>query len=170
MILVLFQPEDQLSCYLTHTSPKVDQIICENLHQNNHVRETTRGPRWLPLFIDVFYYVKVLCELLLLKLLLQYTVSLCYLWVQYLQISEIYGCWTHKASPKDHPDGTRAEHPCTASVGLRTNPGAVFRKPPVFTSAGLRTTVGHVWGFKDAQIHVSNRSPMETKGYLYYSY
>ncbi|KAJ6665840.1 hypothetical protein lerEdw1_001312 [Lerista edwardsae] len=45
---VWIKPEDQLSCYLTHTSPKVDQMICETLHLNNHVKETTRGPRYCP--------------------------------------------------------------------------------------------------------------------------
>ncbi|XP_066468535.1 protein MTO1 homolog, mitochondrial isoform X2 [Tiliqua scincoides] len=45
---VWIKSEDQLLCYLTHTNPKVNQIICENLHLNNHVRETTRGPRYCP--------------------------------------------------------------------------------------------------------------------------
>nr|XP_034965502.1 protein MTO1 homolog, mitochondrial isoform X2 [Zootoca vivipara] len=45
---VWIKPEDQLSCYLTHTNPKVEKIILENLHLNNHVRETTRGPRYCP--------------------------------------------------------------------------------------------------------------------------
>ncbi|XP_030345782.1 protein MTO1 homolog, mitochondrial isoform X2 [Strigops habroptila] len=42
------QPEDQLLCYLTHTTLKAQEIICDNLHLNNHVRETTRGPRYCP--------------------------------------------------------------------------------------------------------------------------
>ncbi|XP_061479118.1 protein MTO1 homolog, mitochondrial isoform X3 [Rhineura floridana] len=45
---VWIKPEDQLSCYLTYTNPRVEQIIHENLHLNNHVRETTRGPRYCP--------------------------------------------------------------------------------------------------------------------------
>ncbi|KAH0622088.1 hypothetical protein JD844_024052 [Phrynosoma platyrhinos] len=45
---VWIKPEDQLSCYMTHTNPKVEQIIRDNLHLNNHVRETTRGPRYCP--------------------------------------------------------------------------------------------------------------------------
>uniref|UniRef100_A0A6P8PP12 5-taurinomethyluridine-[tRNA] synthase subunit MTO1, mitochondrial n=1 Tax=Geotrypetes seraphini TaxID=260995 RepID=A0A6P8PP12_GEOSA len=45
---VWIQPEEQLLCYLTYTSPKVEQIIKENLHLNNHVRETSRGPRYCP--------------------------------------------------------------------------------------------------------------------------
>ncbi|XP_053142863.1 protein MTO1 homolog, mitochondrial isoform X2 [Hemicordylus capensis] len=45
---VWIKPEDQLLCYKTYTNPKVDQIIHENLHLNNHVQETTRGPRYCP--------------------------------------------------------------------------------------------------------------------------
>ncbi|KAM6355055.1 5-taurinomethyluridine-[tRNA] synthase subunit MTO1, mitochondrial isoform 1-T3 [Podargus strigoides] len=45
---VWIQPEDQLSCYLTHTTLKAQQIICDNLHLNNHVKETARGPRYCP--------------------------------------------------------------------------------------------------------------------------
>ncbi|NXN70793.1 MTO1 protein, partial [Himantopus himantopus] len=45
---VWIKPEDQLSCYLTRTTPKAQQIIHDNLHLNNHIRETTRGPRYCP--------------------------------------------------------------------------------------------------------------------------
>uniref|UniRef100_A0A8C3H7J2 5-taurinomethyluridine-[tRNA] synthase subunit MTO1, mitochondrial n=1 Tax=Chrysemys picta bellii TaxID=8478 RepID=A0A8C3H7J2_CHRPI len=45
---VWIKPEDQLSCYQTLTNAKVEQIIHDNLHLNNHVRETTRGPRYCP--------------------------------------------------------------------------------------------------------------------------
>ncbi|NXV82063.1 MTO1 protein, partial [Atlantisia rogersi] len=45
---VWIKPEDQLSCYLTCTTLKVQQIIQDNLHLNNHIRETTRGPRYCP--------------------------------------------------------------------------------------------------------------------------
>ncbi|NXP60799.1 MTO1 protein, partial [Chloropsis cyanopogon] len=45
---VWIKPEDQLSCYLTRTNLKAQQIIRDNLHLNNHVRETTRGPRYCP--------------------------------------------------------------------------------------------------------------------------
>ncbi|NXL43731.1 MTO1 protein, partial [Podilymbus podiceps] len=45
---VWIKPEDQLSCYLTRTTLKAQQIIHDNLHLNNHVRETTRGPRYCP--------------------------------------------------------------------------------------------------------------------------
>nr|XP_056712329.1 protein MTO1 homolog, mitochondrial [Euleptes europaea] len=46
--VVWIKPEDQLPCYLTYTNPKVEQLIRDNLHLNNHVRETTRGPRYCP--------------------------------------------------------------------------------------------------------------------------
>uniref|UniRef100_A0A8D2LXG9 L-amino-acid oxidase n=1 Tax=Varanus komodoensis TaxID=61221 RepID=A0A8D2LXG9_VARKO len=45
---VWIKPEDQLDCYLTYTNPKIDQIIRETLHLNNHISETTRGPRYCP--------------------------------------------------------------------------------------------------------------------------
>uniref|UniRef100_G1QL97 5-taurinomethyluridine-[tRNA] synthase subunit MTO1, mitochondrial n=1 Tax=Nomascus leucogenys TaxID=61853 RepID=G1QL97_NOMLE len=45
---VWIKPEDQLPCYLTHTNPKVDEIVLKNLHLNSHVKETTRGPRYCP--------------------------------------------------------------------------------------------------------------------------
>ncbi|XP_067150211.1 LOW QUALITY PROTEIN: protein MTO1 homolog, mitochondrial [Apteryx mantelli] len=45
---VWIKPEDQLPCYLTHTSTKAQQIIQDNLHLNDHVRETTKGPRYCP--------------------------------------------------------------------------------------------------------------------------
>ncbi|XP_065257021.1 protein MTO1 homolog, mitochondrial [Emys orbicularis] len=45
---VWIKPEDQLSCYRILTNAKVEQIIHDNLHLNNHVRETTRGPRYCP--------------------------------------------------------------------------------------------------------------------------
>ncbi|NWU71430.1 MTO1 protein, partial [Pterocles burchelli] len=45
---VWIKPEDQLSCYLTRTTLKAQEIIYNNLHLNNHVRETTRGPRYCP--------------------------------------------------------------------------------------------------------------------------
>ncbi|XP_005007689.3 protein MTO1 homolog, mitochondrial isoform X1 [Cavia porcellus] len=45
---VWIKPEDQLPCHLTHTNPRVDAIILENLHLNSHVKETTKGPRYCP--------------------------------------------------------------------------------------------------------------------------
>ncbi|NXL95056.1 MTO1 protein, partial [Alectura lathami] len=47
---VWIKPEDQLSCYLTRTNLRAQQIVLDNLHLNNHVRETTRGPRYCPSF------------------------------------------------------------------------------------------------------------------------
>uniref|UniRef100_A0A8C3LSP6 Mitochondrial tRNA translation optimization 1 n=1 Tax=Chrysolophus pictus TaxID=9089 RepID=A0A8C3LSP6_CHRPC len=47
---VWIKPEDQLSCYLTHTNLKAQQIVLDNLHLNDHVRETTKGPRYCPSF------------------------------------------------------------------------------------------------------------------------
>ncbi|XP_074847116.1 5-taurinomethyluridine-[tRNA] synthase subunit MTO1, mitochondrial isoform X2 [Carettochelys insculpta] len=45
---VWIKPEDQVSCYLTHTNTKLKEIIHNNLHLSNHVQETTRGPRYCP--------------------------------------------------------------------------------------------------------------------------
>ncbi|XP_014804841.1 PREDICTED: protein MTO1 homolog, mitochondrial isoform X2 [Calidris pugnax] len=45
---VWIKPEDQLPCYLTRTSLRAQQIIRENLHLNDHIKETTRGPRYCP--------------------------------------------------------------------------------------------------------------------------
>ncbi|XP_040553269.1 protein MTO1 homolog, mitochondrial isoform X2 [Gallus gallus] len=47
---VWIKPEDQLLCYLTHTNLKAQQIVLDNLHLNDHVRETTKGPRYCPSF------------------------------------------------------------------------------------------------------------------------
>uniref|UniRef100_Q5ZI90 5-taurinomethyluridine-[tRNA] synthase subunit MTO1, mitochondrial n=1 Tax=Gallus gallus TaxID=9031 RepID=Q5ZI90_CHICK len=41
---VWIKPEDQLLCYLTHTNLKAQQIVLDNLHLNDHVRETNEGP------------------------------------------------------------------------------------------------------------------------------
>ncbi|KAM9305394.1 5-taurinomethyluridine-[tRNA] synthase subunit MTO1, mitochondrial [Gastrophryne carolinensis] len=45
---VWIKPEDQLPCHLTFTTPAVEQIIQENLHLSNHVKETSAGPRYCP--------------------------------------------------------------------------------------------------------------------------
>ncbi|XP_015281861.1 PREDICTED: protein MTO1 homolog, mitochondrial isoform X1 [Gekko japonicus] len=45
---VWIKPEHQLLCYQTHTNPKVEQLIRDNLHLNNHIKETTKGPRYCP--------------------------------------------------------------------------------------------------------------------------
>nr|XP_020641534.1 protein MTO1 homolog, mitochondrial isoform X1 [Pogona vitticeps] len=45
---VWIKPEDQLFSYLTHTNPKVEQMVRDNLHLTAHIKETTRGPRYCP--------------------------------------------------------------------------------------------------------------------------
>lgn len=45
---VSIKPEDQLPCFLTHTGPGVERIIRETLHLNQHVLETSKGPRYCP--------------------------------------------------------------------------------------------------------------------------
>uniref|UniRef100_G3UUN2 Mitochondrial tRNA translation optimization 1 n=1 Tax=Meleagris gallopavo TaxID=9103 RepID=G3UUN2_MELGA len=47
---VWIKPEDQLLCYMTHTNLKAQQIVLDNLHLNDHVRETAKGPRYCPSF------------------------------------------------------------------------------------------------------------------------
>lgn len=45
----LFQPENQLKCYITHTNENVAKIIKDNLHCNRHVtEELSTGPRYCP--------------------------------------------------------------------------------------------------------------------------
>ncbi|XP_037954638.1 protein MTO1 homolog, mitochondrial-like [Teleopsis dalmanni] len=45
---VWLRPEDQLPCYLTHTTSRVNDIVRENLHVNRHVTEEITGPRYCP--------------------------------------------------------------------------------------------------------------------------
>jgi tRNA uridine 5-carboxymethylaminomethyl modification enzyme len=45
---VWIKPEDQLLCYLTKTSLKIESIIKNNLHVNRHVSEEVTGPRYCP--------------------------------------------------------------------------------------------------------------------------
>ncbi|CAH2307848.1 MTO1 homolog, mitochondrial [Pelobates cultripes] len=45
---VWIKPDQQLPCHMTHTTAGVEQIIRENLHLSNHVKETTAGPRYCP--------------------------------------------------------------------------------------------------------------------------
>lgn len=40
--------EDQLDCFLTHTSEDVNDIVKRNLHCNRHVTEELTGPRYCP--------------------------------------------------------------------------------------------------------------------------
>ncbi|KAG7161595.1 tRNA uridine 5-carboxymethylaminomethyl modification enzyme MnmG-like [Homarus americanus] len=44
----LRQPEEQLFCHLTHTTPEVEKIVKDTLHKNRHVHEETNGPRYCP--------------------------------------------------------------------------------------------------------------------------
>uniref|UniRef100_A0A8D8MWV6 Protein MTO1 homolog, mitochondrial n=1 Tax=Culex pipiens TaxID=7175 RepID=A0A8D8MWV6_CULPI len=45
---VWLRAEDQLDCFLTHTSPEVNEIVKRNLHCNRHVTEELTGPRYCP--------------------------------------------------------------------------------------------------------------------------
>lgn len=45
---VWLHPEEQLFCYMTHTNPKCNEIIMENMHLNRHVIEEVTGPRYCP--------------------------------------------------------------------------------------------------------------------------
>lgn len=45
---VWIEPDHQLNCHMTRTTPEVDRIIKENLHLNRHVREEVCGPRYCP--------------------------------------------------------------------------------------------------------------------------
>lgn len=38
----------QLNCHLTYTTPAINRIVHENLHQNRHVTEEVTGPRYCP--------------------------------------------------------------------------------------------------------------------------
>ncbi|XP_062381638.1 protein MTO1 homolog, mitochondrial [Sardina pilchardus] len=41
-------PEEQLPCYLTHTTPGVEEVVRESLHLNCHIQEDAKGPRYCP--------------------------------------------------------------------------------------------------------------------------
>ncbi|CAF0914900.1 unnamed protein product [Didymodactylos carnosus] len=45
---VWIDPNMQLKCHLTHTTPEVANIIRQNLHLNRHVKQDTTGPRYCP--------------------------------------------------------------------------------------------------------------------------
>lgn len=45
---VWLNTEDQKMCYLTFTSPNVENIVLNNLHVNRHVTEGITGPRYCP--------------------------------------------------------------------------------------------------------------------------
>eukprot|EP01137_Pigoraptor_chileana_P002746 Opistho-2@41998 len=40
--------DKQLACHMTHTTPEFHQIVRDNLHQNRHVTQDVRGPRYCP--------------------------------------------------------------------------------------------------------------------------
>ncbi|KAF7264466.1 hypothetical protein GWI33_023167 [Rhynchophorus ferrugineus] len=45
---VWINPKDQLPCYITRTSLKIEDIVKKNLHLNRHVFEEVTGPRYCP--------------------------------------------------------------------------------------------------------------------------
>lgn len=45
---VWINAEDQLPCWMTHTTPSVKAIVKDNLHVNRHVTEEVVGPRYCP--------------------------------------------------------------------------------------------------------------------------
>nr|CAI5834482.1 unnamed protein product [Callosobruchus analis] len=45
---VWIHPKDQLVCYLTKTTLEIEKIVKDNMHQNRHVMEEIRGPRYCP--------------------------------------------------------------------------------------------------------------------------
>ncbi|XP_034050416.1 protein MTO1 homolog, mitochondrial [Thalassophryne amazonica] len=42
------KPEEQVPCYLTHTTPDVERVVKESLHLNCHIQQDTKGPRYCP--------------------------------------------------------------------------------------------------------------------------
>ncbi|EDW10308.1 protein MTO1 homolog, mitochondrial [Drosophila mojavensis] len=40
--------KEQMHCYLTYTTPRVNEIVRDNLHVNRHVTEEITGPRYCP--------------------------------------------------------------------------------------------------------------------------
>ncbi|TRM62673.1 glucose inhibited division protein A-domain-containing protein [Schizophyllum amplum] len=40
--------DNQISCYMTRTTPQTHQIIRDNLHRSIHIQETRKGPRYCP--------------------------------------------------------------------------------------------------------------------------
>uniref|UniRef100_A0A182RB57 tRNA uridine 5-carboxymethylaminomethyl modification enzyme C-terminal subdomain domain-containing protein n=1 Tax=Anopheles funestus TaxID=62324 RepID=A0A182RB57_ANOFN len=45
---VWLEPDQQLDCFLTQTTPEVNDIVLRNLHCNRHVTEELTGPRYCP--------------------------------------------------------------------------------------------------------------------------
>lgn len=42
------KPEEQMPCYLTYTTPGVEQVVHDSLHLNCHIQQDTKGPRYCP--------------------------------------------------------------------------------------------------------------------------
>ncbi|XP_020792334.2 protein MTO1 homolog, mitochondrial isoform X2 [Boleophthalmus pectinirostris] len=42
------KPEEQLPCYLTYTTPGVEEVVHDSLHLNCHIQQDTKGPRYCP--------------------------------------------------------------------------------------------------------------------------
>ncbi|XP_056153761.1 protein MTO1 homolog, mitochondrial [Lampris incognitus] len=42
------KPEDQLPCFLLHTTAGVEHVVRESLHVNTHIQQDTKGPRYCP--------------------------------------------------------------------------------------------------------------------------
>uniref|UniRef100_A0A182JLL0 tRNA uridine 5-carboxymethylaminomethyl modification enzyme C-terminal subdomain domain-containing protein n=1 Tax=Anopheles atroparvus TaxID=41427 RepID=A0A182JLL0_ANOAO len=45
---VWLEATEQLDCFLTQTTPRVNEIVLRNLHRNRHVTEELTGPRYCP--------------------------------------------------------------------------------------------------------------------------
>ncbi|KAL7735712.1 hypothetical protein ACLKA6_019969 [Drosophila palustris] len=45
---VWLSASEQMPCYLTYTTPRVNEIVQNNLHVNRHVTEEVTGPRYCP--------------------------------------------------------------------------------------------------------------------------
>uniref|UniRef100_H2ZCP4 5-taurinomethyluridine-[tRNA] synthase subunit MTO1, mitochondrial n=1 Tax=Ciona savignyi TaxID=51511 RepID=H2ZCP4_CIOSA len=45
---VWIKPEDQLTCYTTHSKPELEKCILDTLSMNRHVIEEVNGPRYCP--------------------------------------------------------------------------------------------------------------------------
>ncbi|XP_038847525.1 protein MTO1 homolog, mitochondrial [Salvelinus namaycush] len=42
------KPEEQLPCYLIHTTPGVERVVRESVHLNCHIQQDAKGPRYCP--------------------------------------------------------------------------------------------------------------------------
>jgi tRNA uridine 5-carboxymethylaminomethyl modification enzyme len=53
---VWIKASDQLACHMTYTNDNVAKIVKESLHLNRHVKEETKGPRYMILY---FFYFRL---------------------------------------------------------------------------------------------------------------